>query len=94
MCSHKINNTLWSNQYQCTLQYFIIGHYVTFKQVHIILYQLSHLKTLVLRNCMMNKIDEIMILFPYVKANTYFIFLTFKDGRLEKKDLKSFLSIK
>lgn len=35
-----------------------------------------------------------MILFSYVKAKTHFIFLAFKNSHLEKKDLKSFLSIK
>ncbi len=91
MWDHEINNMIWPRQ--CTIQYLTIGHYVTFKQVCKILCQLSHLRILVLRNCIMNDTDETMMTLSDVERNSQLTSLTFKDSRLQMNQLELLLSL-
>jgi hypothetical protein len=91
MWDHEINNIAWPKQY--TLQHLTLGHYVTLKQVYVILCQLAHLRTLVLRNCIVNNADGSIITFPDVGKNTNLISLTFNNSRLYMNELELLLSL-
>ena len=90
MWNHEINDIIWPQQ--CTIQYLTIGHYITYNQVCTILCQLSHLRILVLRNCIMNDTDGTMMTFSDIETNTHLTSLTFKDSRLQMNQLEFLLS--
>jgi hypothetical protein len=91
MWSHEINNIVWPKQY--TLRHLTLGHYITLKQVCKILSQSVHLRTLVLRNCIVNNTDESIMAFSDVEQNTNLISLTFKNSRLYMDELELLLSL-
>ncbi|CAF1259680.1 unnamed protein product [Rotaria sordida] len=91
MWSQEINNIVWPKQ--CTLQYLTLGHYVTLKQVCEILRHLSHLRTLVLRNCIVNDTDGTMTSFSDIQTNTHLTSLTLKNSRLQMNELELLLSL-
>ncbi|CAF4894100.1 unnamed protein product [Rotaria sp. Silwood1] len=91
MWSEEINNIVWPKQ--CTLQYLTLGHYITFKQVCEILRHLSHLRTLVIRNCIMNDTNATMISFSDIQTNICLTSLTFKNSRLQMNELELILSL-
>jgi hypothetical protein len=91
MWSHEINNFIWPKQ--CTLQHLTIGHYVTYKQVYIILSQLTYLRTLVLQNGVITDADETIITFSEIEKNANLISLTFKNSRLQMNELQLLLSL-
>jgi len=91
MWSHEINNMVWSKNH--TLQYLTLGHYVTLKQVCNILGQLSHLRTLVLRNCIINDTDESIMTLSDIQTNTHLTSLTCQNSRLQMNELEFLLSL-
>jgi hypothetical protein len=91
MWSHDINNFVWPQQY--TLQHLTIGHYVTYQQVRIILSQLTYLRTLVVRNGIVNNTDETTMTLSDIQTNIHLISLTFKNSRLQMNELELLLSL-
>ncbi|CAF4093308.1 unnamed protein product [Rotaria sp. Silwood2] len=89
MWSKEINCIVWPKQ--CTLQYLTLGHYVTLKQVCEILHHLSHLRTLVLRNCIVNDTDASVMSFSHIQTSTHLTSLTFKNSRLQMNELELLL---
>lgn len=85
MWNHEINNFVWPKNH--TLQYLTLGHYVTVKQICNILSQLSHLRTLVLRNCIINDIDGTINTLSDIQTNTYITSLIFINSRLQMNEL-------
>lgn len=89
--NHDIDNFIWPKNH--TLQSLTLGHYVTLKQVYNILGQLSHLRTLVLRNCIVNDTDGPIIALLNIPINSNLISLTFNNSRLQMNELTLLLSL-
>jgi hypothetical protein len=91
MWNHEINNIVWPKNH--TLQYLTLGHYVTLKQVCNILGHLSHLRTLVLRNCIINDTDETVTTLSDIQTNTHLTSLRCQNSRLQMNELEFLLSL-
>ena len=91
MWSPEINQIVWPKN--STLQHLTLGNYVTLKQVCNILCQLSHLRTLVLRNCIVNDTDGIVTTLSEIEKNATLTSLTLKNSRLQMNELKLLLSL-
>jgi hypothetical protein len=91
MWSLDINNFVWPKNH--TLQYLTLGHYITLKQVCNILGQLSHLRTLELRNCIVNDRNGTTMTLSDIQMNTYLTSLSFKNSRLQMNELELLLSL-
>jgi hypothetical protein len=91
MWSPDINDFIWPKQ--CTLRHLTIGHYMTYRQVSMIISQLTHLRTLAIRNCIITDTDEMVTILPDNDKNTNLMSLTFKNSRLQMNDLELLLSL-
>ncbi|CAF0748325.1 unnamed protein product [Adineta steineri] len=91
MWSYDINNIIWPHQ--CTIQYLTIGHYVTFKQICKILSQLLNLRTLIIRNCILDVTDEPKMILSHIEKNTNLTSLTVKDSHLQMNQLELLLPL-